>query len=177
VRDIYNNHGATLLNLYLAYQYNIPNCRRYYGGSLQKALKALYPQVKWDSWKFKKASNAFWKSDDNVKEYLKSISEHLGITDLRDWHSISRNYLSATGGTNAMKRYGGLIPMLSTFYPGHNWKSEPTRTYPSKAQILLFKTMQQLFQDVEVKFDYQSPDLYYKKTGRELQLDVSLHLY
>jgi hypothetical protein len=66
---------------------------RYYNNSLIKALKTLYPEYKWQEWKFKMVSKRFWQSSENVKNYITSLAMDLGIKNADDWYVIHKHWL------------------------------------------------------------------------------------
>ena len=64
----------------------------YYESSLLKALKEIYPSVRWHPWNFSnmKVSPGFWSSPDNRRAYVQWIGEQLGVREPKDWYNISR---------------------------------------------------------------------------------------
>jgi hypothetical protein len=54
-----------------------------YGGSLYKALKAIYPEYAWNVSYAKKVPQGYWNSDQNIREYMDLIGSKLSIL-LRD---------------------------------------------------------------------------------------------
>jgi hypothetical protein len=71
-----------------------------------------------------------------------------------------------------MRKYGGVIPLLTKFYPEHDWTTERT-THPSKDQIFLFRRLQQLFPNAKVLMEYKRLDMRFK-TGHPMSFDIAI---
>jgi hypothetical protein len=89
-----------------------------YGDSLRKALYSIYPDHKWDEWKFHIPKN-YWEKEDNIKSYLESLRRELGMTSILDWNSVSYKQIKSMQGSSLIKKAGGLIPLLNK-YPLYN---------------------------------------------------------
>ena len=101
--DIENNGGSSLLN-------------NYYDNSLYLALKSIYPNIKFDQWKFKylniNAEEENPKKDlsqQQWKEIVDLLSLKLKIKDIDDWYRIGKQQLSNLKLINFVKKHGGKI--------------------------------------------------------------------
>jgi hypothetical protein len=57
-----------------------------YGYSPSRALAAVYPQYKWEPWKFLNVPKYFWQHPTNQRNYLNSLGNKLGVKTLEDWY-------------------------------------------------------------------------------------------
>lgn len=67
-------------------------------GSLKKALMALYPDHKWEQWKFVRISKNYWKDIRAVRNCLESLGKTLNVTELSDWYNVSYRDVVSLGG-------------------------------------------------------------------------------
>jgi hypothetical protein len=52
------------------------------------ALATVYPEFKWESFRFYRTDKGFWKDPNNVRAYLDRIGKTLGVSTLDDWYRI-----------------------------------------------------------------------------------------
>lgn len=107
----------------------------------------------------------------NVAQYLQWLSGQLMITQLDDWFFVTTDQVNAT----LLRIYGGLLPLLSKFYPQYSWKSKAGlahKTSISKAQTYLYRTLKQLFPHLEIKMNYLHSSLLFTKTNRGMEFDI-----
>lgn len=65
----------------------------YYDGCLAKAVMNVYPEYKWQPWRFVKAPKGYWQSTQNLRDYIEWLGKQLGITQLDDWYKyVSMNF-------------------------------------------------------------------------------------
>jgi len=94
------------------------------GGSLQSALKRAFPEQQWQPWRFIRVSvPRFWESARNTENYLRWVSEQLGIKQTSDWMRVSTKQLRALHGESLIKKWGGLEQLLSRVLPLFQWKA------------------------------------------------------
>jgi hypothetical protein len=74
--DIRNLGGSRLLS--------------YYGDSLRKALKSLYPEHNWNTLHFTKRSSGVWKDKENVNRFLTDMASKMNIQTTKDWHFVTK---------------------------------------------------------------------------------------
>ena len=148
-----------------------------YGGSLVKALSAIYPESKWHSWKFEKVPKGFWDKEGNVVNYLQQLSDNLGIVSLHDWNCISSQQIKNWKGDSILKKHGGgVMTLVSDYlYPSQNWKEEQNVSLvplSSKAQRFLYLKLLEIFPNVDIQMDYKHPELIFTQSNQRMQLDI-----
>ena len=139
----------------------------YYSGSLIKALSFVYPH---HSWQEKRVPNGYWNNEQNVIQFLEEVRKELGIKVMEDWYSISAQHLIKLGGTTILSNHGGFFPLLTRFYPNHNWNM--IKHTVNKTQGFLFNVVKSFFPNMEVRANYKHPNLLFTKTSQEMELDV-----
>jgi len=88
-----------------------------YGGSLIRALQAIYPTHEWKIWRFIELPKKYWSCSKNVEAYLKWLSVELGIIRMEDWHNVTSSQIYHLKGEVVCKKYGGLFSLLSFYFP------------------------------------------------------------
>jgi len=137
----------------------------------QQHYNTYIQNINLKTWKFQVGRN-YWDSEVNTRKFLDSVSKEFKINDMEDWYAISQRNFIQKKGKSLIRRYGGLIPILSKYYPEYNWLSYKFRIVPSKSQVYLFKMIQSLFPQHEVLIEAKIPQLVYLPTKRELTLDI-----
>jgi hypothetical protein len=64
-------------------------------------LKAVYPKVKWDMWRFEPSPRDFWLAEDNRKLFFERLMEENGISmesDDSKWYQITSQQITELGG-------------------------------------------------------------------------------
>lgn len=116
LRDVMKMGGSTLIN-------------SYYGGSLVKMLMALYPQHKWQLWRFEKPPSGFWDDVQNQKHFFEWLGQYLGIKSPDEWLNVDTITIANHGGAKLLKLYGNsLSKALHTLFPHFPWKQNDTTT-------------------------------------------------
>lgn len=93
-----------------------------YDGSLSRALQRLYPEYRWQSWKFRpRVSSSLIQKHRN---YFDSMALSLGIETLEDWYNYTCNFnRKVPQMKNILKYYDqSLVRALTHVYPEHNWQ-------------------------------------------------------
>lgn len=121
---------------------------KYYRGSLIKSLSAIYPEHLWLPWKFISVPRGFWDDNNNIQMYLSWLSSELNIQEFSDWYSVSHSTLGKLGAFPLLQKSGGLITLLSKYYPNHSWDAtfhSPKVKSFSKRQNNLITALKLLF--------------------------------
>jgi hypothetical protein len=108
-----------------------------YGDSFQKALAAVFPDHKWDNFKFSQAPGGWWSVIENRRACLISVGKQLSINHLSDWYNISYVDLRGTDALSFLTHiYGNsLYRCLKDLYPEFNWKPWRFRQVPQRFWI------------------------------------------
>jgi hypothetical protein len=70
-----------------------------YNGSIQAALKAVFPEYPWRPWKFENVRRNYWGDLENQREFMKFVAEQLKIRNMSDWYKVTAHDVSQLGGT------------------------------------------------------------------------------
>jgi len=164
-------------------------CMAIYRNSLQRALRDLYPQFDWNGWRFQRVSVGFWNWTRNRRCYLNWLCTELGIVKSSDWNYLSQSQLQAFKASVVLKRFGGLNSFLSKcsiampFFRSPRCLNSLSNVLDSsnrglcgasKAQIFLYRTFQQLFEDVEIAFNRK---ILLGKAGKRKEIDLYIPQY
>jgi hypothetical protein len=96
--------------------------RRLFGMSLAAALTDVYPDHKWDSWRFNKAPDNHLQDLAQQRTLLDEIGRRLGITDMQQWYKIQKLQVVKNGGSGLIKMHkDSLQTALQKVYPDHKW--------------------------------------------------------
>ena len=60
-----------------------------YGGSIFSLLVNVYPEYKWEPWRFKKQSSTFWQNVDHQLRFVNTIEKELNIKEQSDWYKVN----------------------------------------------------------------------------------------
>jgi hypothetical protein len=148
--------------------------RNYFGDSLIQALKKVYPDFQWQSWKFSKVHRGFWKDSKNTDEYMSWMQDQLGITDLKDWNDVTNSQFRALKGGTLVQRNRGILSFLSKRFPEQEFTDHPLNLPVSKSQKFLFKSIKLLFPDDQVELCFKHPTLVFPRSSRKMEFDVFL---
>jgi hypothetical protein len=93
-----------------------------YGYSPSRALAAVYPQYKWEPWKFLNVPKYFWQYPTNQGNYLNSLGNKLGVKTLEDWYNVSFEVVRDNQGAGLLDRFhSSMYRCLQSAYPEHTW--------------------------------------------------------
>lgn len=95
----------------------------YYSGSPSRALQEVYPEFRWDVFRFKVLPKLSWKDEKVLFAFVKAIEENLHITSHSDWYRVSEDQIELTGSMQYFERNGGLYMVLKRFYPTFLWEA------------------------------------------------------
>jgi len=92
-----------------------------YGG-LVSFLKFVYPEHKWQSWRFPAVKAGYWKDMDNLTSFIKDMEQDLNIHKKEDWYLVTAAKVETMGGKHALTEHGGVVQILKKIYPEHAWQ-------------------------------------------------------
>jgi hypothetical protein len=111
-----------------------------FGGSMQYALKSLYPEHNWNPFKFSSVTKGYWKDIQNQRQFmeyvynsssiLKLVYDHnhayqMDMKSMEDWYYISKRDIIRKGGERLLRIYDeSLEKLLRGVYPNYNWNNE-----------------------------------------------------
>eukprot|EP01114_Cavostelium_apophysatum_P001389 TRINITY_DN11199_c0_g1_i1.p1 TRINITY_DN11199_c0_g1~~TRINITY_DN11199_c0_g1_i1.p1 ORF type:complete len:588 (-),score=156.40 TRINITY_DN11199_c0_g1_i1:19-1782(-) len=140
-----------------------------YGDSHIRALAAVYPEHKWQAWKFASVPKGYWDDDANVMQAVAALSEEIGIEQISDWKMLTPTQLDSLGMGTLRKKYGGVLALLQKLFPSHSWE----RVHSKKVQYVMFRNVRMLFPEAaDVHLDYQHLGMLYTATNKPMELDV-----
>jgi hypothetical protein len=94
-----------------------------YNNSLCKALQTIYPEHKWEMWKFKQSPKHYWDDIKNQRIFFDSVAKKLGIEKMEDWYTVKNRDVRDLKVDGVLSRYrGSLIRALKSIYPEYEWK-------------------------------------------------------
>jgi hypothetical protein len=138
-----------------------------------EAITTIYPDYPWQIWKFRQVPKGFWDNEDTVKHYLNWLTHHLGIRRLSEWKYVTSDTLIKLRAHSLLLKNGGLIPLLSKYYPEQIWWDDSTeKRYRSKSQAYLQMILMDIFPTLEIRNDYKHPSLVFPRSHLEMQLDI-----
>jgi len=99
----------------------------YYGASVYKIVKGVYPNHKWQPWRFVGTPREFWKQliqdrdRETLQEILESVLTSLGFSNEKThWYGVTKQMVPKKIRT-ILSQMGGLETVLQTAYPEHKW--------------------------------------------------------
>lgn len=95
----------------------------YYNSSAWQAVMAVYPDYKWEHWRFHKVPQGYWEDKKHHKFFFDWLGKKLGIQELDDWYNIPPEQVDKNGGKGLMVNYfnSSLWTALKSVYPEHDW--------------------------------------------------------
>jgi len=95
----------------------------HYQGSPYLLLKAAFPEMSWDPWKFKKTPQSAESDEiEYLTRILNYVRETIPLHSLDDFHRVTESQLSSLKVKSILQRAGGLEKALSKCFPDHSWK-------------------------------------------------------
>jgi hypothetical protein len=143
---------------------------QYYKNSISTALVAVFPEYNWQTWRFEKMNNGFWKQSSHVRDFLDWLADQLNIQRETDWYSVSWKQLQAFRATNLVKKSGGLVQTLSKYFPHHSWNFH--KSTATKTQQILAQQIQKILPDLEILYNYKHPLLAFSSHERQMEFDI-----
>jgi hypothetical protein len=147
--DIQSNYGGGFID--------------HYGGYTYKALQDLFPEQKWEPWRFTNL-NKKWTNIKDRRLFADHVMEELGMKNLDEWYGITYSAIDKANGNVLRTHYGGSVyRFVKDIYPEHNW-NEAAFQKISRSQSRLTETVQKLFPNHRILVNYKHPvitDFYY----------------
>lgn len=169
---------VTISQLLSNYGWGVANI---YSNSISKLLINVYPEYKWEVWKFRKLPNETIQqeislSDKILKNYIDYLSQKLKIEKLEDWYRVSVIQLERCGGTGLLVKHGGLPSILNKIYPEFSWNNNLFGARGSKSTQRYLKVLisELLGPTTVILEDYIHPKLKFPSTLTHMQLDIFL---
>src|SRR5690606_34999934 len=89
---IMSSHGAGLI-------------KHKYGGSLIRALKEIYPDMRLHSSRFDREPSEFWETISNQRIYFDYIAEMMQIKVIEDWYGVQLSNIKEESAIGCIKLY------------------------------------------------------------------------
>lgn len=117
----------------------------------------------------------FWDDDATVIQFLDWASKKLNIQQTSDWVSVRYEQLARLGGAGLLQKTGGLMQLLSQYYPDVEWSNLMKTTSWSKGQYYLFNLLKQFFPKSQIFNNYKHSTLMLGQRELEVPpLNISL---
>eukprot|EP01126_Amoeba_proteus_P038707 TRINITY_DN4047_c0_g4_i1.p1 TRINITY_DN4047_c0_g4~~TRINITY_DN4047_c0_g4_i1.p1 ORF type:complete len:306 (-),score=60.62 TRINITY_DN4047_c0_g4_i1:95-1012(-) len=137
------NHGSGILG--------------YYQGSLQLALRSVYPEMNWIPWKFTSVPHRYWETVENRHFFFIHVAQDVfKIRSLEEWYGVSVEDIYKHGGGHMLATYynSSLINALREIYSHYSWyewrfSKVPAGTY--KNQEFIQKYLDYLARKMNIK--------------------------
>lgn len=105
--------------------------QQFYGDSHITALKEIYPQFEWFTWKFKTVPSGYWNQPQHQRKYFDWVADQLGVTERSNWYNlVSEDVINRVGFKVMYLHKNSLIKTLSAVYPEHTWNAYRFRSFP-----------------------------------------------
>jgi len=146
-----------------------------------KAVSEKYPYYDFLPWLFKHVAPDFWNDMKNQKKYLVWLGkkheyknpDEATETEMKEWYNITQNAFYNNRGRGLLVHHYGGSPSLAVMeiFSNYNWEPEKFIRV-SKNQERIFKIVEKLFSPSQVIKNYPHPDLRFKKSNYNMELDV-----
>lgn len=144
----------------------------YYGGSISKMLRAVYPEIPWDDAKFPRRPHGFWASSDNRRANLWEIGKKLGIAEneYEKWYNVRNADFNKAGGSGLLSIYNfSMFALLKDVLPEYPWDRLKFPIRPAnywKSQENVRKFMLEVGEKLKISKDDLSG--WYKMTNKDV---------
>lgn len=107
-----------------------------HGHSLANALSNIFPEYRWQLWRFKSVPKDFWQSVENQREFFACLGEEMSIKQTEDWRFVTADEIRVKGGGGLLDHYNGILPeMLAAVFPEVDWSSFALPGGPKAAKL------------------------------------------
>ena len=91
--------------------------------SLLRALQSIYPNHRWEMWKFGTVSMGHWKKKENHINFFDWLKRKMGFKSMDDWYNVTQEDIHRNGGGGLLLSYFRNSPSLAlqSVYPQHPW--------------------------------------------------------
>lgn len=137
-----------------------------YNNSISSMLTEVFPDHKWQIWRFQQVPKGFYDNLDNKRDYFDWLEDELEIKELSDWYRISLDQIAKIGPTTLFKKYDGIANVVRKIYPDYNW-DWTTKVFRA-SQWRLKRLVERLFPNHPVKEEYTDRELVYPSGGKML---------
>eukprot|EP01124_Arcella_intermedia_P022552 TRINITY_DN3388_c1_g1_i1.p1 TRINITY_DN3388_c1_g1~~TRINITY_DN3388_c1_g1_i1.p1 ORF type:complete len:479 (-),score=72.36 TRINITY_DN3388_c1_g1_i1:7-1443(-) len=161
--EYWMSHGRAMLKQYGGYFLN-------QFGNMVGVLSSIYPEFNWHPLKTK--GNIQWKLEASRNFIISNLHNNLGISEKRDWYTISNLQISSSVGRRIQK--SRLVRSILYSVPEENWELKEFSSFQKKAtQRWLYLCTQNLFPNELILSNYKHPALKYT-SGASVELDLYL---
>jgi len=100
----------------------------YFKGSIPNMISSIFPELKFELWKFSVRSERMQKAPQSEKEMLDFVEAALDLKLPLDWLRVDQDQLTALGVSRFLKfSNGSLFLALKSRYPNENWSEIVSR--------------------------------------------------
>jgi len=143
-----------------------------YGRSLFALLSAVYPEYRFDPFKFPKVPRKFWQSKENQLRFLEEAGKKLGIQegDLEAWHGVPHRKIIDLGGRSLLAQYNySSLSLFSSLFPDFNWDPIKFGKVPNNYWASR-ENQRSLMEDIRSKLGIQEGDYvaWYKVSNKKI---------
>jgi hypothetical protein len=132
---------------------------KFYGYSMRKMLKAVYPTHPWKDYKFTRVPSPYWDDMNNQKEFVTRLGNIMELQGIPK-SLITRDLVMKYGGHSLLKRYKTMANFVRVLMPDVHTSRLPFQyKRQSIAQQLLVNFVQQIVGDHPVLYNYKIEDL------------------
>ena len=162
-RDIIYNGGVGLM--------------KYYSG-FSDALESIYPDINWSDYMRDRKPPGYWKSKENVINFLQTVEKQFYIREKKDWYRISQRQIFELDGGGLLSSHGGkFINVLKFAYPDEKWDKKLLRINRKRAeQRMLFISLKHLIPNTEIIEDFLHWEIN-RKNNVSVELDIFIPEY
>jgi hypothetical protein len=94
-----------------------------HNNDMAKALSAVYPEHKFDVWRFGTVPEGFWDSRENLKKFFDWAHKDLQLKTLDGWYRVYNREIERRGGKAILTKYKGYLGhALAEVYPEKEWQ-------------------------------------------------------
>jgi hypothetical protein len=138
-----------------------------YRGSLEHALRSIYPYRRWPPWLFGNVPAGYWSRIEHRREFFDYLAkEKLDIKTMDDWYKVTKNEFSQVGGSSILvTAYKGLplSEALLEVYPDHRWQFWRFSTAPGRNWIRQqLPRLREWIQIIETELKITNSDQWYQ---------------
>lgn len=101
--DVYELHGSGLMD--------------HFECSVQRLVRAVYPNHDWKPWLFVQVPKNFWPKRENRIAYMKWLEKKLGYETPEDWYRVTNNDLIDNEGASLVQFGYKSIDLIRELYP------------------------------------------------------------
>eukprot|EP00028_Trichosphaerium_sp_Am-I-7-wt_P003245 CAMPEP_0168521968 /NCGR_PEP_ID=MMETSP0405-20121227/8998_1 /TAXON_ID=498012 /ORGANISM="Trichosphaerium sp, Strain Am-I-7 wt" /LENGTH=334 /DNA_ID=CAMNT_0008543341 /DNA_START=344 /DNA_END=1348 /DNA_ORIENTATION=+ len=138
-----------------------------YDKSISRALKSIFPEIKWIEWKFKHAPLGYWQNMENQRNKMDFASQELNYKTVDDWERVNRRSLIKHVGLGLLNEYNNSgSKALRAIYPAHSWDHIRSRRssghWQTKQNVINF------LQNTERLLGIKNPNAWYRVSKKQL---------